>query len=1070
MGKSLSVSAVSILIISGLLGFIGLQSETASVGTTWYVGSGPGNNSATIDGALNLAGDGDTVFVYSGTYIESIVIDKTINLTGENIDTTLIRGDGAASNVRISADFVNVTGFSIRSLGGSTGMLVESSNNTIHGNNVSDNIIGVLFQDSDYNVLSDNSIFSSMGPGISLTNSDNNMVMNNTVNLGGTGLTVFESSGNTFKNNSFSHSPGKGIILEGSPGNDVIGNVVIHNGLIGPPPNGGVGILLQSSSMVSDFNNIVGNVVSHTGSGILLDFGNENKIIKNVVSNSFRGIMANGSGGNTVKDNVVYSNFDNILVSFGDWNDVIGNAAYNGTYGGVHLYKSSQNMVSGNEAFDNKYGIYIDGLVHNNIMADNDVHGNEIGIFINDKTNNNTIRNNTVSSNTEDGIRIGYYNNWTRFIDNSVSGSKIGINIWLRSNYNQIMGNKVFGNSKVGVLINGSDLNHIEGNDISNNHDGILLISGSKDSVLTSNYISGNSDMGIGIENTTTNTTITRNFLASNWLGVGVWGSENNSIHHNAFLTNVNQAFDNTSSNRWNDSYPSGGNYWSDWSPVCQDLFNGAITPQTGGGGPDNVCDLQYDLIFNTADYYPLTLAPDTWAPMISNLQPPDGSVTSNDMPTVSAEYWDLSGIDVGSVLLEVDGLDRTASSLVTPSSISYTPLLPLMPGPHVVYLEVRDIYGNIAFEMWSFTVDPTPKPPRITDLSVIGGEINITWSLSPSSNVEAYDIYSGPTQTSINLNDLLFATPDEGPPAQQWWAQFTFDTTANREYYFVVRARSTILQERSVTSNTMGYYRMDFGADLNTFSLPLKPLVPQSLDALMLDIGASSISWLDDSSDWQTYPANPVAPMAEMGEGYVVEFPVSTTHVFAGEPASMILYNDNFGFDDSTRDVISASVNTQGDVSVYWTPMTGINLYCVLRSNERDGFHTGNYTSFDAVLPPFIDAGAAGAAGELYYIVVPSDFAECRGSSTYSIGVITEEYNGNEILGLPLKPHWGAKSADWYADSIPNCLGIVFFEGGVWKAHFREFPEGVYDIMIEYGRGYVLTASETTLYSFLGF
>jgi hypothetical protein len=72
-------------------------------------------------------------------------------------------------------------------------------------------------------------------------------------------------------------------------------------------------------------------------------------------------------------------------------------------------------------------------------------------------------------------------------------------------------------------------------------------------------------------------------------------------------------------------------------------------------------------------------------------------------------------------------------------------------------------------------------------------------------------------------------------------------------------------------------------------------------------------------------------------------------------------------------------------------------------------------------------------------------------------------------MIGLPLKPVWGDKSADWYVDQIPNALGIVYLEAGIWKAHFREFPEGVYDTIVERGRGYELTVYKTTLHTYIG-
>lgn len=109
--------------------------------------------------------------------------------------------------------------------------------------------------------------------------------------------------------------------------------------------------------------------------------------------------------------------------------------------------------------------------------------------------------------------------------------------------------------------------------------------------------------------------------------------------------------------------------------------------------------------------------ADDINGPDITNLQPPDGSTTNDDSPTISADYSDSSGIDTGSVLLKVDGVDVTSSATVTSTGVAYTPTTPLSDGPHDVYLEVQDNSSNHNSEnkSWSFDVDTTG--PDITNL-----------------------------------------------------------------------------------------------------------------------------------------------------------------------------------------------------------------------------------------------------------------------------------------------------------------------------------------------------------------
>lgn len=75
---------------------------------TWIVDDNGPADFHTIQEAINVASEGDTISVYSGTYFESVGLKKAVSLIGENRITTVIYG-----NIRIEADWVNITGFSI---------------------------------------------------------------------------------------------------------------------------------------------------------------------------------------------------------------------------------------------------------------------------------------------------------------------------------------------------------------------------------------------------------------------------------------------------------------------------------------------------------------------------------------------------------------------------------------------------------------------------------------------------------------------------------------------------------------------------------------------------------------------------------------------------------------------------------------------------------------------------------------------------------------------------------------------------------------------------------------------
>jgi hypothetical protein len=367
------------------------------------------------------------------------------------------------------------------------------------------------------------------------------------------------------------------------------------------------------------------------------------------------------------------------------------------------------------------------------------------------------------------------------------------------------------------------------------------------------------------------------------------------------------------------------------------------------------------------------------------------------------------------------------------------------------------------------------------TTLAANKNDIILNWSLSANrTSISHYLIYRSEDQNDFNFSEPWVDTYMEiNPvssvidPLERFWmdegAADSQNPNFSEQYYYIVRAIDTCNCFWTAISNTAGKYTLEFDDGINTFSLPLKPPWSISLENLMNDMGASTISWLDANDNWQTYPENSNAPLAGMGKGYVVEFENPADFTFTGEPASMIRYTGGFGFDRNMRNDISASVDTFGNVIVDWTPILDAEKYYVYRSNIRHGFFTEEYDVFEIISPPFQDSGAAAIVGELYYMVVPYNSTQGEGSSTYSIGVITTEYHGNEMIGLPLKPVWGVKYADWYVDQIPNALGIVYLDSGIWKAHFKEFPEGVYDTILEVGRGYEVSVYAKSLYTYIG-
>ncbi len=137
---------------------IGVGSSTARIiehstmptvlGDILYVGGGGPGNYSTIQEAIYNASDGDTIFVYddSSPYIENVVVNIRINLIGENKETTVIDGNGSGNVVYISANEVEITGFTITH--GTTGIYLDGSteNVTISRNIITENdVYGISF-------------------------------------------------------------------------------------------------------------------------------------------------------------------------------------------------------------------------------------------------------------------------------------------------------------------------------------------------------------------------------------------------------------------------------------------------------------------------------------------------------------------------------------------------------------------------------------------------------------------------------------------------------------------------------------------------------------------------------------------------------------------------------------------------------------------------------------------------------------------------------------------------------------------------------------------------------------
>jgi parallel beta-helix repeat protein len=170
------------------------------------------------------------------------------------------------------------------------------------------------------------------------------------------------------------------------------------------------------------------------------------------------------------------------------------------------------------------------------------------------------------------------------------------------SNYNYIVNNSISSCNKSGISLGYSYWNEISFNRIFlNNQSGIYFYS-SHDNNITSNNVSNN-DYGLYFEHLSHSNNICYNSLWNNNIfNVYLDDSGNNDIFHNNFISSSNQAYDIVlGSNHWDNGYPSGGNYWSDYIGVDNNKGPDQDIP-----GSDGIGDTNYSIDSDSIDHYPL--------------------------------------------------------------------------------------------------------------------------------------------------------------------------------------------------------------------------------------------------------------------------------------------------------------------------------------------------------------------------------------------------------------------------------------------------------------------------------
>lgn len=228
-----------------------------------------------IQQLINDASLGDIVNIPSGIYYETIVINKSLSLIGENKENTIIHGNGNSNVVKINADNVTLTGFTLENSGNISrcvnfcGIYINSTICNITDNIAKDNQQGIKIIGTIEWQIND---------------------VGNTVG-------IFLNQYHNVYNNILTNNSEGIVIAGGGRNNSIYSNDIFDNDM---------GILLYVDR---GNNNVFNNLIYENKIGIKLTYSKNNNIFKNsILNNSNFGINSSDINPDDYNNNTIYKN------------------------------------------------------------------------------------------------------------------------------------------------------------------------------------------------------------------------------------------------------------------------------------------------------------------------------------------------------------------------------------------------------------------------------------------------------------------------------------------------------------------------------------------------------------------------------------------------------------------------------------------------------------------------------------------------------------------------------------------------------------------------------------------
>ena len=517
----------------------------------------------TIQDAINSSEDGDTIRVFKGHYYGPVIVNKSVNLIGNGTGITQIFGDHKGDVVRITADWVNMSGFTVQYSENEawfSGIHVLSNHTLITENVCDENANGIYLESSSDCIVMNNTCTSNTFHGIKVRDSRNVTILNNICTSNqyfGIGIRSFINS--TISYNNCSRNDLDGIFQGNSTGCIITYNICSLNGgrgiYIGASystisnnigENNEYGIVISDSNYLTIENN---DCLANNDRGISLFSSNNCTIMSNTISGNKVGISLRGSSQDNIAHyNEIYNNIE-YGINASENNDIFINATSNWWGNDSGPYHPTLNPTGkGDNVTDN---VIFEPWIREPIIwyIDDDAPGggdgslehpfNQIQDAINASFDGDTIR--VFEGNYIENVRV---NKSVSLIGNGsevtiIDGNGNGDVVTIYANWVNISGFHVTGSQYDAGIGVESDNNHIFKNNCSYNRIGIRLSSSSKN-ILESNTCSLNDGSGIKILLSPSNTIINNTANSNRWIGIDLYGSSNNIIINNTVDSNSN--------------------------------------------------------------------------------------------------------------------------------------------------------------------------------------------------------------------------------------------------------------------------------------------------------------------------------------------------------------------------------------------------------------------------------------------------------------------------------------------------------------------------------------------------